>query len=65
MASILKVKGVDHPDGDISVMKEAMGIVQHTDAVSGTLKQRVADSYTRTLQKGTEECQKIQNSFYR
>lgn len=64
MASFLKVKGVDH-EGDISVMKEAMGIVQHTDAVSGTLKQRVADDYARILHKGVEQCQKIQNSFYR
>ena len=63
MASILKAKGVDY-DGDISVMKKAMGVVQHTDAVSGTVKQRVADDYVRKLHKGVEECQKIQNSFY-
>ena len=64
MASLLKVKGVDH-DGDISVMKETMGIVQHTDAVSGTEKQRVADDYVRILHQGVEKCEKIQNSFYR
>jgi len=39
-------------------------VVQHTDAVSGTVKQRVADDYVRILHKGVEECQKIQNSFY-
>lgn len=64
MASFLKAKGVNY-EGDISVMKKAMGVVQHTDAVSGTVRQRVADDYVRILHKGVEECQKIQNSFYR
>ena len=63
MASFFIAKGFNY-DGDISVMKKAMGVVQHTDAVSGTVKQRVADDYVRKLHKGVEECQKIQNSFY-
>ena len=64
MASALKVKRINH-DADISVMKKAMAIVQHTDAVSGTEKQRVADDYVRILHQGVEKCEKIQNSFYR
>lgn len=64
MASILTAKGVNYDD-DISVMEKAMGVVQHTDAVSGTTKQRVADHYVRMLHRGVEECHKIQNSYYR
>jgi len=64
MVSVLKGKGADY-DGNILVMKEAMGTMQHHDAVTGTEKQYVADDYVRTLHKGVEECQKIQNSFYR
>jgi len=64
MASVLRGKGVNY-DGNISVVQKAMGTMQHHDAVTGTEKQRVADDYTLILHKGVEECQKIQNSFYR
>lgn len=50
--------------GDLSVMKRAMGIVQHHDAVSGTEKQHVADDYSLLLHRGVVECQKTQASYY-
>ena len=64
MASFLRIKGAEF-EGDLNVMKEAMGTMQHHDAVTGTEKQHVADDYVRLLHKGVEECQKIQSSFYR
>lgn len=51
--------------GDVSVLKRAMGIAQHHDAVSGTEKQHVADDYSLLLHQGVVECQKTQASFYR
>lgn len=64
MDSALKMKTVDH-QGDVKIMKEAMATMQHHDAVTGTERQLVANDYVRLLQKGIEECQKIENSFYR
>lgn len=52
-------------DGDVSVMKRAMGIMQHHDAVSGTEKQHVADDYARLLDEGVVECQRVQSAYYR
>lgn len=51
--------------GDIGVMKRAMGIMQHHDAVSGTEKQHVANDYARMLDEGVAECQNIQSAYYR
>jgi len=50
--------------GDISVMKQAMAVMQHHDAITGTSKQFVIDDYIRILYRGFDECLKIQNSFY-
>ena len=63
MASILTMKGKKYK-GDISVMKEAMAVMQHHDAVTGTEKQHVADDYVRLLHMGVEQCLKIKTSFY-
>lgn len=63
MASSLSMKGVAN-QGDISVMKEAMAIMQHHDAVSGTEKQHVAEDYARLVHQGVVECQKTQASYY-
>jgi lysosomal alpha-mannosidase len=37
-------------------MREAMGIMQHHDAVTGTERQEVASDYARILYEGFEEC---------
>ncbi|XP_067877358.1 lysosomal alpha-mannosidase [Heterodontus francisci] len=43
--------------GDSSVLKKAMGVAQHHDAVSGTEKQHVADDYAKKLAKGWDRCE--------
>ena len=63
MASILKLKGAEDK-GNLSVMKEAMAVLQHHDAITGTSSQRVSDDYVRILHKGVEECTKTMNSYY-
>lgn len=44
---------------DLNVLREAMGVMQHHDAITGTEKQHVADDYTRHLEQGFEECQLV------
>jgi hypothetical protein len=38
--------------GRLDTMRQALGVAQHHDAVSGTEKQHVADDYTIQLQQG-------------
>lgn len=64
MASSLYLTG-EEVLGDISLLKEALGITQHHDAVSGTEKQHVADDYARILSEGLAECHKTAASYYR
>ncbi|XP_071052267.1 lysosomal alpha-mannosidase [Onthophagus taurus] len=44
---------------DLNFMREAMGVMQHHDAITGTEKQHVAFDYARMLSKGFDECQFI------
>lgn len=41
---------------DLNVMREAMGVMQHHDAVTGTEKEHVAHDYSRILTRGFDEC---------
>ncbi|KAJ6645895.1 Lysosomal alpha-mannosidase, partial [Pseudolycoriella hygida] len=41
---------------NLSSLREAMGVMQHHDAVTGTEKQHVADDYARLLQQAIEAC---------
>ncbi|XP_078495203.1 lysosomal alpha-mannosidase [Ciona intestinalis] len=41
------------------VLRDAMGVAQHHDAVSGTSKQHVANDYAKRLYEGREECNKV------
>jgi len=63
MTSLLKLKGAEDK-GNISIMKEAMAVLQHHDAITGTHSQRVSNDYVRILQKGVEECTQTINSYY-
>lgn len=44
------------------MLREAMGVMQHHDAVSGTEKQAVAQDYARQLSEGIEECGIVTNA---
>ncbi|KYO34592.1 lysosomal alpha-mannosidase [Alligator mississippiensis] len=44
-------------EGDSSVLRRAMAVAQHHDAVSGTEKQHVANDYAKRLAAGWEACQ--------
>lgn len=46
-------------------LKQAMGILQHHDAISGTEKQHVADDYALYLAEGVAACEKVVNAAYR
>ena len=39
----------------LDALREAMGTMQHHDAITGTEKQHVADDYARTLARGFED----------
>ncbi|KAJ1527978.1 hypothetical protein ONE63_007908 [Megalurothrips usitatus] len=41
---------------DLDAMREAMGVLQHHDAITGTEKQHVANDYARILARGFDEC---------
>lgn len=44
---------------DLNVLREAMGVMQHHDAITGTEKTHVASDYARLLQHGFDECEFI------
>ncbi|CAG9761634.1 unnamed protein product [Ceutorhynchus assimilis] len=47
---------------DLNALREAMGMMQHHDAITGTEKQHVANDYARQLQRGMNECEIITNA---
>ncbi len=47
------------PEGDVTVLREQMGVLQHHDAVSGTAKQHVTEDYAQRLASGIDECSKV------
>uniref|UniRef100_A0A452IBR0 Lysosomal alpha-mannosidase n=1 Tax=Gopherus agassizii TaxID=38772 RepID=A0A452IBR0_9SAUR len=44
-------------EGDSTVLRRAMAVAQHHDAVSGTEKQHVANDYAKRLAAGWDACQ--------
>ena len=50
----------DMPDSvELRKYRQAMGILQHHDAVTGTEKQHVADDYAKTLSSSMTHGEKI------
>jgi lysosomal alpha-mannosidase len=61
----LTLLGAEHgSDVKLRVLRDAMGVVQHHDGVSGTEKQHVAYDYAKRLSVGTAKCQEVVNSAY-
>nr|CAD7449280.1 unnamed protein product [Timema bartmani] len=50
---------------DLNSMREAMGVMQHHDAITGTEKQAVAEDYARMLHLGIVECDIITNTAFK
>ena len=44
---------------DLNAMREAMGVMQHHDAITGTSKQNVVYYYAQILNNGFRECEFI------
>ncbi|XP_045462132.1 lysosomal alpha-mannosidase isoform X1 [Harmonia axyridis] len=44
---------------DLNALRQAMGVMQHHDAVTGTEKEHVAHDYARILTEGIKECEII------
>ncbi|XP_052781407.1 lysosomal alpha-mannosidase-like isoform X1 [Mya arenaria] len=63
--AMAKLTDSDNSTINIQVLKEAMGVAQHHDAVSGTEKQQVAYDYALRLANGRNECQKVMNDAMR
>lgn len=63
--ALAKLEDSDNSTLNIQVLKEAMGVAQHHDAVSGTEKQAVAYDYAMRLSRGNYECQKVVNDAYK
>ncbi|KAM8972508.1 lysosomal alpha-mannosidase [Pelodytes ibericus] len=45
--------------GNSTVLRRAMGVAQHHDAITGTAKQHVSDDYSLRLSKGWDSCQTL------
>lgn len=50
---------------DLNKMREAMGVMQHHDAITGTEKEHVAHDYSRILSAGLAECHFVANTALR
>lgn len=58
MAAFSKANGEDH-ENDLTFLKQAVGILQHHDAITGTAKQAVAKDYARLLDKGVKKAEPV------
>ncbi|ESO84761.1 hypothetical protein LOTGIDRAFT_207233 [Lottia gigantea] len=64
MDALALLEDTDNSTYNIVILREAMGVAQHHDAVSGTEKQAVAYDYAERLANGVNECQKVVNDAY-
>ncbi|XP_076073575.1 lysosomal alpha-mannosidase-like [Mytilus galloprovincialis] len=58
---LAELKDTDNSTFHLNILREALGVAQHHDAVSGTEKQAVAYDYAERLANGVMECQKVVN----
>lgn len=60
LTAFSKVNGEDH-EADLTLLKEAVGILQHHDAITGTAKEAVANDYVRLLTKSIQRAEPTLN----
>ncbi|XP_064609244.1 lysosomal alpha-mannosidase-like [Liolophura sinensis] len=65
MDALAQLDDSQHSSVSVEVLKEAMGVAQHHDGVSGTEKQVVAYDYAERLANGVNECRKTINDAYK
>uniref|UniRef100_A0A1W7RA88 Alpha-mannosidase n=1 Tax=Hadrurus spadix TaxID=141984 RepID=A0A1W7RA88_9SCOR len=51
-------------EDDLIVLREALGVAQHHDAITGTEKQAVTYDYIKQVAKGIDSCQNVMSSAY-
>ncbi|XP_044269680.1 lysosomal alpha-mannosidase-like [Tribolium madens] len=56
LTSFSKINGNDHEE-DLTLLKQALGIIQHHDAITGTAKEAVANDYVRLIAKGIQNAE--------
>lgn len=62
---VLSGLGTEHgSDTTLDVLKQAMAVAQHHDAVSGTAKQVVTYDYEERLSDGVTQCMRVVNDAY-
>jgi len=59
-----KQMGIASYNSGIEVMKRAVAVNQHHDAVTGTAKQAVTSDYALRLSEGFDKCSEIASEFY-
>ena len=59
LEDVLKNLNDDQTNDDLTQMREAMGVLQHHDAVSGTAKQAVTFDYAERLHAGFLACENV------
>jgi len=52
-------------EGDVDVLRKAVGVLQHHDAITGTAKQAVTDDYAWRLNRGLDECEVVMDRALR
>lgn len=52
-------------DRRLEQLKEAIGVAQHHDSITGTAKQAVSDDYSERLHQGVTESFEMINEAYR
>lgn len=55
--------GVPNP-GNLFITKDAMAVMQHHDAITGTQFANVTEYFIRTLHGGLEECKSTLKAYY-
>jgi len=61
----LSVLGPEHGSIlKVNILREALGVLQHHDAVSGTEQQHVANDYAKMLAKGIAACEEVVSASY-